>query len=163
MRELKIHSSGPFHTAAMSSMADVRDVCASVMGYQRYVPCRICTAFVPRVDLTPGLLPEETHHDAHTLQHYFQDEGNRRQDIGQNNRRATQARINAELGGTQHRETDRGAVRKKPAAASQSSAPLRKKPAASAPLLEKPAAASRSSAPLRKKRLKKKPAASSRH
>ena len=160
MRELKIHSSGPFHTAAMSSMADVRDVCASVMGYQRYVPCRICTAFVPRFELTEGLLPEETHHDAATLQRYFKDEGERRKDLGRHNRRETVARINAELCGWQHTERDTGAVRKKPAAASQSSAALRKKPAASTSGRSR---ARRNQRAASTRRVKKKPAASSRN
>ena len=133
--------SGPLHTPPlMTRMVDVREVCASVMGYNRYVPCRICTAFVPRYDLEPGLLPEETHHDTDALKRFFQGEIGRRQEMGQRHKQETNARMNVGPCGDQHTESDKGAVRKKPAAASRSSAIVRKKPAASTPkVMKKPA------------------------
>ena len=140
-------SAGSNHTAVvpstpplMTRMVDVREVCAAVMGYNRYVPCRICTAFVPRYDLEPGLLPEETHHDANALKRYFEAEAGRRQEIGERHKQETNARINAELRGMRHTGPVADAVLKRPAAASQSSAPVQKKPAASSPkIMKKPA------------------------
>ena len=65
-------------TVHMFGKVNVREVCAAVTGYQQYVPCRLCTAWVPRFDLEPGLLPEETHHDAPTLTKFGTEERQRR-------------------------------------------------------------------------------------
>ena len=62
----------------MSGTVDIQKVCADVTGYGNYVPCRLCTAWVPRFDLEAGLLPEETRHGVDGLKVFFLAERDRR-------------------------------------------------------------------------------------
>ena len=61
-------------------MEPITAVCAKAAGHEDLVPCRICTAFVPRSHLDGGLLPEETHHDEAALMEFFEFETQRRMD-----------------------------------------------------------------------------------
>ena len=50
-----------------ASMTHIAGQVRKVSGHVDLVPCRLCTAYVPREQLTPGLLPEETHHSGEDL------------------------------------------------------------------------------------------------
>ena len=146
----------------MAGKVDVQGICATVTGYQHYVPCRICTAWVPRMELEPGLLPDETHHDAPTLMKFWTEEKERRTAMADEWRKAM-LKGRMLLGGFRTQDC----VSKKPAAASKDMKQSKdmpvvtKKPAAStARLVKKPAAS-----PARietKPAVKKKPAAARR-
>ena len=65
-------------TPASGMMDPITAVCTLATGHEGLVPCRICTAFVPRCHLDGGLLPEETHHDEPALTQFFAFEARRR-------------------------------------------------------------------------------------
>ena len=112
-----LRSSLPFSGAAtviMAGKVDVQGICATVTGYQHYVPCRICTAWVPRMELEPGLLPDETHHDAPTLMKFWTEEKERRTAMADEWRKAM-LKGRMLLGGFRTQDC----VSKKPAAASK--------------------------------------------
>ena len=113
-------------------MAQVVKECTRISGHPDLVPCRICTALVPRSCLG-GALPEETHHDADTLREFFNDEKRRRDDIAEQVNKELQAWRNGSAArSSKVKKNARANVKKKPAAAAvqQMGNKLRKKPAA---------------------------------
>ena len=68
----------------MANLTEICKVCESILGHAELVPCRICTGFIPRSQLEPGLTPEETHHDMEVLKRFYQAERERRQQLRKN-------------------------------------------------------------------------------
>ena len=129
---------------------DVHDVCSSVTGSANYVPCVLCTGYVHRPCLEPGLLPEETHHDAETLDGFFQGKREWRLTAAGFDRKQVQATMHntsvrqvlkkpaAALARGEREPVACSAITKKPASSRQRL--VRKKPAAFVPpVLKKPA------------------------
>ena len=64
--------------AKRAFMAQICGQVKRVSGHIDLVPCRLCTAYVPREQLMPGLLPEETHHSEEDLRGFHLAEKERR-------------------------------------------------------------------------------------
>ena len=121
----------------MANLTEICKVCESILGHAELVPCRICTGFIPRSQLEPGLTPEETHHDMEVLKRFYQAERERRQQLRKSveedlkkwriaqtaeiNRRSCLKRPAAATGGRSSKKKigrqQRRVVQKKPAAA----------------------------------------------
>ena len=110
-----------------------------VSGHVDLVPCRLCTAYVPREQLAGGLLPEETHHDADDLRDFHMQERKRRDDHRKRIMKEISELRKAEYSPTNYVYSG-GAVRKVQARKKPAAATTRKKPAA-ATTRKKPAAA----------------------
>ena len=119
-------------------MQSPHQVCEDVGGHAQLVPCRICTAWIPRAELESGLLPEETHHSSEDLRNFFAGEVERRRALAVEQRLEMEAFLR---GSMPNKKRQPAVTQKKPAAAVQGSrSGIRKKPAA-AVTQKKPAAA----------------------
>ena len=113
-------------------MAEICGHVRRVSGHVNLVPCRLCTAYVPRELLTPGLLPEETHHSGEDLRGFHLAEKERRDERKQMILEEIKALREAARSTDVFGDKPTAAIRKKPAAhiVKRPAAAIRKKPAA---------------------------------